>query len=135
MRIRAAAATSGAVVVAVCCLAAIQPAAQTPAAADAAKTAPTPEQEVLGRYCIGCHGGRRPTAGLALDVLDVASVGADAEKWEKVVRKLRARTMPPAGLPRPDEADVRSSGAARSKRRSTRQRRRTRIPGAPSCIG
>ena len=28
-----------------------------------------------------------------------------AEAWEKVVRKLRARAMPPAGRPRPDKAD------------------------------
>ena len=31
-------------------------------------------------------------------------VAADAATWEKVVRKLRGRMMPPAGLPRPDEA-------------------------------
>ena len=28
----------------------------------------------------------------------------DAEAWEKVVKKLRAGTMPPQGAPRPDEA-------------------------------
>ena len=33
-----------------------------------------------------------------------ANVGADGETWEKVVRKLRSRAMPPAGMPRPDEA-------------------------------
>ena len=38
-----------------------------------------------------------------LDTLDVAKVGDGAETWEKVVRKLHAGVMPPAGLPRPDE--------------------------------
>jgi hypothetical protein len=101
VRFRAAATTLGAAWVAVCSLA-IQPAAQTPAAG-AASPAISPEKDVLARYCVNCHGGRRPTAGLALDTLDSQQVGADAEKWEKVVGKLRARTMPPAGLPRPDD--------------------------------
>ena len=41
-------------------------------------------------------------AGLALDTLDPGDVGPDAEVWEKVVRKLRSRMMPPIGRPRPD---------------------------------
>ena len=39
-----------------------------------------------------------------LDGMDVEHVGEHAEAWEKVVRKLRARAMPPAGRPRPDRA-------------------------------
>jgi hypothetical protein len=39
-----------------------------------------------------------------LDQLDLAHVGEHAEPWEKVVRKLRAGMMPPAGLPRPNAA-------------------------------
>src|SRR6202034_1562976 len=38
------------------------------------------------------------------DALDMANVPAQAETWEKVIRKLRSGTMPPAGLPRPDGA-------------------------------
>jgi hypothetical protein len=34
----------------------------------------------------------------------MAKVPADAELWEKVIRKLRAGVMPPAGSPRPDQA-------------------------------
>ena len=45
-------------------------------------------------------------AGLALDSLDLGTVGADAEQWEKVVRKLRTGAMPPAGRPRPDDVAV-----------------------------
>jgi mono/diheme cytochrome c family protein len=58
----------------------------------------------LDRYCAGCHNGRAKAGGLALDGLDPMQVAADAATWEKVVRKLRGRMMPPAGLPRPDEA-------------------------------
>jgi hypothetical protein len=53
---------------------------------------------------VTCHNSRTRTAGLALDTLDVTRVAADAETWEKVVRKIRGRMMPPPGLPRPDDA-------------------------------
>jgi hypothetical protein len=36
--------------------------------------------------------------------MDTAHVANDAQAWEKVVRKLRAGMMPPAGNPRPDKA-------------------------------
>jgi mono/diheme cytochrome c family protein len=61
-------------------------------------------QALLKRYCISCHNDRLKTAGLALDVLDLTNIGSSAAVWEKVVRKLRAGVMPPAGRPRPDEA-------------------------------
>ena len=38
-----------------------------------------------------------------LGALDLENVGPHAERWELVVRKLRARSMPPAGRPRPTE--------------------------------
>jgi mono/diheme cytochrome c family protein len=67
---------------------------------------------VLDQYCTSCHNQRLRTAGLALDTLDAASVSANAETWERVVAKLRARSMPPAGRPRPDAATYRSVAAA-----------------------
>src|SRR5262249_47073474 len=57
----------------------------------------------IDRYCVGCHNDRTKTAGLSLDTLDVARAGEHAQVWEKVVRKLRGRMMPPPGRPRPDE--------------------------------
>jgi hypothetical protein len=59
---------------------------------------------VLDRYCISCHNTRLRTAGLALDIVDAALPAANPEVWERVIAKLRARSMPPAGMPRPDEA-------------------------------
>ena len=60
------------------------------------------EQALLDRYCVTCHNDNLRTAGLALDTVDIARVGDHAEIWEKVVGKLRAGMMPPAGRPRPD---------------------------------
>src|SRR6266581_4287794 len=64
----------------------------------------SPEREFVDRYCAGCHNERARTAGLALDAAQVQNVGENPEIWEKVVRKLRGRMMPPPGRPRPDEA-------------------------------
>jgi len=62
-----------------------------------------PARELVDRYCVSCHNENLRTAGLALDTMDLASVGDGAEVWEKVVTKLRAGMMPPAGRPRPDQ--------------------------------
>src|SRR5579862_7303176 len=59
---------------------------------------------VLDKYCVTCHNQRLKTGGLALDDPDITNIPAHAEVWEKVIVKLRAGTMPPAGLPRPDAA-------------------------------
>jgi len=40
-----------------------------------------------------------------MDSLDPANVDRDREKWELVVRKVRAGQMPPLGMKRPDAAD------------------------------
>jgi mono/diheme cytochrome c family protein len=58
---------------------------------------------VINQYCIGCHNDRSRSGELALTVLDTDNPGANPEVWEKVVRKLRGRLMPPPGRPRPDE--------------------------------
>jgi mono/diheme cytochrome c family protein len=60
-------------------------------------------RSVITQYCATCHNQRLNTAGLALDGLDLAAVSGSAETWEKVVRKLRTRAMPPPGARRPDE--------------------------------
>ena len=55
-----------------------------------ASAAPAPPaQNVLQQYCVGCHNQRVKTAGLALDTLDPANVAANAEVWERVLRKLQ----------------------------------------------
>src|SRR5262245_19187235 len=56
-----------------------------------------------GRYCIACHSGANKSGGLALDLLCKQAIDRQPEAWERVVRKLRARQMPPPGQTRPDE--------------------------------
>src|SRR4051812_31148923 len=57
----------------------------------------------INKYCVPCHSLRLKTGGLALEGVDVAHVGANADVWEKVARKLRSGAMPPAGARRPDQ--------------------------------
>jgi hypothetical protein len=63
-------------------------------------------QPLLDQYCITCHSERLKTGGLALDAMPLDRIGADAETWEKVVRKVRAGLMPPAGARRPDRGSL-----------------------------
>ena len=64
----------------------------------------SPERALINRYCVTCHNAKLKTAGLTLDTIDVDKVSENTAVWEKAARKLRARAMPPAGLPRPEEA-------------------------------
>src|ERR1051325_8980988 len=71
----------------------------------ASTSAASPDiKATLDRYCITCHSQRLATAGVVLEGIDTANPVARAELWERVITKLRARSMPPAGLPRPDAA-------------------------------
>jgi hypothetical protein len=69
-------------------------------------TTASSNRDVLDKYCVTCHNQRLKTGGLTLDARDLSNVSADAEIWEKVVRKLSAGLMPPPGAPRPDQATV-----------------------------
>ncbi|MHB1558273.1 MAG: DUF1592 domain-containing protein [Isosphaeraceae bacterium] len=61
--------------------------------------------QFVGRYCLECHDADARKSGLALDALDPAAVGRNPEAWEKVVRRLAARQMPPGRRRRPSEAE------------------------------
>ena len=66
--------------------------------------APAPlaaQRALLDQYCVGCHSQKLKTGGFVLEKLDPARASDQPEMWEKVVRKVRAGLMPPAGLPRP----------------------------------
>ena len=68
-----------------------------------------PTVALVDQYCVACHNTTAKTAGLALDVVSREDLSEHTETWEKVVRRLRARQMPPAGMPRPDEAAYRAT--------------------------
>ena len=58
-------------------------------------------EKAVGTYCVRCHNDRMLTAGLTLQPLSLNDVVSNAQIWEKVVRRLRTKTMPPVTAPRP----------------------------------
>jgi hypothetical protein len=66
-----------------------------------------PQRKLLDQYCVTCHNQRLKTANLMLDKMDLEHVADGAEVWEKVIRKIHGGTMPPVGMPRPDQATLR----------------------------
>ncbi len=77
--------------------------AQQPAAARQSSTG-SPHLSLVDEYCLSCHDEDHKKGGLALDTVSAAEVAQHPDVWEKVVRKLRARQMPPIGKPRPNDA-------------------------------
>ena len=59
---------------------------------------------LVNQYCAGCHNGHVKKGGLDLDGIRLEDVAQRTNGWERVVRKLRARQMPPAGMDRPQES-------------------------------
>jgi mono/diheme cytochrome c family protein len=75
------------------------PARSTPAQGD-------PNHALLSTYCFTCHNSRLKTGGLALDALNLQSAADNAEIWEKALRKLRGRLMPPPGAKQPEQKEI-----------------------------
>src|SRR3954471_7972157 len=67
------------------------------------RAAAAPPTEIVNEYCLSCHDEDHKKGGLALDAILGDPIARHPDVWEKVVRKLRARQMPPIGEDRPDE--------------------------------
>ncbi|HEV8393570.1 MAG TPA: DUF1592 domain-containing protein [Vicinamibacterales bacterium] len=83
-------------------LAAVSTGASSAVRAQAPAVPPTPVASLVTTYCVSCHNDRAKVGGFSLAAADAAQVERSAEAWEKVVVKLRSRSMPPAGMRRPD---------------------------------
>ena len=60
---------------------------------------PQSQWSTIELYCFGCHNDGVRAGNLFLDQLSAKSVPEHPEIFEKVVRKLRGRQMPPPGVP------------------------------------
>ena len=72
---------------------------------------PADHRALLDRYCVTCHNDRLRTGGISFEADGFHHVGRDTAAWERVIRKLRSATMPPAGRPRPEPARYASFAA------------------------
>ena len=82
-------------------------------AQERATSEPTPgvpsDRDVVSRFvdrhCLECHNSDDKTAGLDLDLISSEAVSRHPKVWEKVVRRLVSRQMPPARHTRPTERE------------------------------
>ncbi len=66
----------------------------------------------LSKNCYGCHSEKLKTADINLErYRKDADVLADAATWDKVVEMLKTNQMPPKGVPKPPEAEVKAAVA------------------------
>jgi uncharacterized protein DUF1592/uncharacterized protein DUF1588/uncharacterized protein DUF1585/uncharacterized protein DUF1587/uncharacterized protein DUF1595 len=63
-------------------------------------------RKTLDTYCTGCHNARARAGGVAFDTLPLDAVHEHADVWEKAVRKLRGRLMPPPTSRQPDQGEI-----------------------------
>ncbi|HET9220748.1 MAG TPA: DUF1592 domain-containing protein [Terriglobia bacterium] len=68
--------------------------------------APEQHRALLTTYCSACHSERVKSGGLALEGLNLQTPEENAEIWEKALRKLRGRLMPPPGNRQPTQKDI-----------------------------
>jgi mono/diheme cytochrome c family protein len=60
----------------------------------------------IRQYCLGCHNDKAKVGGVTFEGITPESVAKDPELFEKAVRKLRGRVMPPPGAKQPDAKAV-----------------------------
>ena len=63
-------------------------------------------QTLLNTYCAGCHSPAVKAGGLVMETSTLASVREHRDVWEKSLRKLRGRQMPPPGSRQPSQTEI-----------------------------
>jgi hypothetical protein len=86
---------------------------------------------VVEEYCVRCHNERRLRGDMSLEGFDVGAPEANAELAERIIHKMRAGMMPPAGVRRPS-ADTLTMLAASLEDRLDDIARRNPNPGRRS---
>jgi mono/diheme cytochrome c family protein len=69
-------------------------------------------QAIVEKTCAGCHNARTQNGNLSLEGFEVGKAAARRDVSERMVRKLRAGQMPPAGARRPPDEQLNALAAA-----------------------
>jgi mono/diheme cytochrome c family protein len=75
----------------------VAPCARAGAGAVAAAGDAPQVRAVVEQYCVSCHDSEEPEGGLDLESIESDRIADHPKAWEDVVRRLRARQMPPPG--------------------------------------
>src|SRR4051812_44622417 len=73
----------------------------TPAAPAAAAADPRAPLATINQYCATCHSDRVKSGGVSFEGLTADNITQHADVFEKAVRKVRGRVMPPPGAKQP----------------------------------
>jgi mono/diheme cytochrome c family protein len=100
--------------VALCIAVALAAAVTTAVLAQVGQSGAPAARRTVDTYCVGCHNSKAKAGGVALDALSLdtspslgpIAVREHADVWEKVLRKLRGRQMPPPGSRQPDQKEI-----------------------------
>ncbi len=65
-----------------------------------------PQWGLVEEYCLKCHNFEDWAGQLAFDQMSADSLTEQAAVWEKVLKKLDGRLMPPPGNPQPEQARI-----------------------------
>ena len=74
------------------------------------------EAALVNEFCSGCHNDKAKSGGFSWTEIDLAHPERAPERVEKVIRKVRAGMMPPAGAKRPDAATLKQFAAGLEKK-------------------
>ncbi len=62
--------------------------------------------QLIDEYCMGCHNFEDWSGSLAFDAFSPDTIHENRDVFEKVIRKMRGRLMPPPGNERPQEKSL-----------------------------
>ncbi len=68
-----------------------------------------PHRHLATAYCVDCHGRSSPEGGLDLESLLEQPIERHSDIWERVIRKISTRQMPPLTSQRPTPAEYGSA--------------------------
>ncbi len=77
-----------------------------PSQAQRATAGTATQRAFINDYCVSCHSQKAKIAGVVLEGLDFSRVAANADIWEKILRKVRTAQMPPVKAPQPETAET-----------------------------
>jgi len=93
------------------------------------------QNAMVKQYCVGCHSDRAKAGQLTLASFDASKAADHIVTTEKMIRKLRAQMMPPAGARRPEAEQITALAEALEARIDRAGARPQAASSAPAACG
>jgi hypothetical protein len=86
------------------------------------------QRDLIDQYCLKCHNFTDYAGGVEFEVFDPGNAYESAPIAERMLKKLRAGMMPPAGKPRPDFATVQAFATTLENTIDSQEKPSLRVP-------